>query len=117
MRNQQRIVGAWMLGFALTLGVTGTTSAQVRSEIELTRQQIQTERQQLVAATDTSTSSGAARWNNFCIIMVIRANTSPTAGAAAAIPLPILSLRNHFSYVTGSRLTANPTHAGWLHKK
>ncbi len=60
MNNQQRIVGAWMLGLALTLGVTGTTSAQVRSEIELTRQQIQTERQQLVAVGMELTDEQAA---------------------------------------------------------
>ena len=60
MRNQQRMVGAWMLGLALTLGVTGTTLAQVRSEIELTRQKIQTERQELVAVGMELTDEQAA---------------------------------------------------------
>ncbi len=60
MRNQLRMVGAWMLGLALTLGVTGTTSAQVRSEIELTRQKIQTERQELVAVGMELTDEQAA---------------------------------------------------------
>ncbi len=60
MRNQLRMVGAWMLGLALTLGFTGTTSAQVRSEIELTRQKIQTERQELVAVGMELTDEQAA---------------------------------------------------------
>jgi len=60
MKNHQWIVGACVMVLALTLGVTGATSAQVRSEIELTRQQIQTERQALVAAAMELTDEQAA---------------------------------------------------------
>lgn len=49
MRNQHRMVGAWVLVLALSVGITETSQAQARSEIELTRQQIQSERQELVA--------------------------------------------------------------------
>ena len=59
MRNT-RMLGAWMLGLALTLGVTETGSAQDRSAIELTRQQLQTERQALVAAGMELTDEQAA---------------------------------------------------------
>ena len=63
MKNHQWIVGACVMVLALTLGVTGATSAQVRSEIELTRQQIQTERQALVAeAMELTDEQAAAFW-------------------------------------------------------
>ena len=60
MKNHKWIVGACLMVFALTFGVTGAASAQVRSEIELTRQQIQTERQALVAAAMELTDEQAA---------------------------------------------------------
>jgi Spy/CpxP family protein refolding chaperone len=60
MRIQQQMVGAWMLGLALTVGVFGTATAQVRSEVELTRQQIQTERQELVTVGMELTDEQAA---------------------------------------------------------
>jgi len=63
MKNHQWIVGACVIVLALTFGVTGATSAQVRSEIELTRQQIQTERQALVAeAMELTDEQAAAFW-------------------------------------------------------
>ena len=63
MKNHQRISSAWIVGVALTVGVTTTTSAQVRSDIELTRQQIQTERQALVAAgMELTDMQAAAFW-------------------------------------------------------
>ncbi len=63
MKNHQRISSAWIVGVALTLAVTTTTSAQVRSDIELTRQQIQTERQALVAAgMELTDMQAAAFW-------------------------------------------------------
>ncbi len=49
MKNRYWTVRAGMVT-ALIFVVTGTASAQDRTEIELTRQRIQTERQQLVAA-------------------------------------------------------------------
>ena len=60
MRIQQRMVAAWMLVFALTVSVFGTATAQVRSEVELTRQQIQTERQELVTVGMELTDEQAA---------------------------------------------------------
>ena len=63
MKNQQRMVGAWMLGLALTVGIFGTATAQVRSEVELTRQQIQTERQELVTVgMELTDDQAAAFW-------------------------------------------------------
>ncbi len=63
MKNHQWIGGACVMVLALTLGVTGAASAQVRSEIELTRQQIQTERQALVAeAMELTDEQAAAFW-------------------------------------------------------
>ncbi len=50
MKNRQRIGVAWLVGVALTVGLTTIASAQVRTDVELTRQQIQTDRQELVAA-------------------------------------------------------------------
>jgi hypothetical protein len=63
MNHHKRTAGAWMLGLALTFGAADTVTAQVRSEIELTRQQIQTERQELVAVgMELNDEQAAAFW-------------------------------------------------------
>ena len=63
MKNRQRIGVAWLVGVALTVGVTTIASAQVRTEVELTRQQIQADRQALVAAgMELTDDQAAAFW-------------------------------------------------------